>query len=297
MDKTEIKNAIMRNRSNLKDNTVKSYVSTLFSLYKQVFPNDKEIILSKYQDTDKFIDYLIKHYDSSVRKTYLSNLVVLTENDIYRTQMMEDVATAQEEKSNNEMTEKLLKNQVTKKEIDTLIHLLKDEVKLIYKNQSYTPKNLLTIQNYILLNLFVGKYISPRRSMDYWKFRVRNIDEKNDNYLDGDEIVFTSYKTSFSYGTQRIKVPTPLLRMLKKYIAVIPPDQNYLFFTVSGKPLNSVLLNQRFNAIFGNRHVSVNSLRHAYLSEKYQSFIDLKQDFQRMGSSMLNADAYIQRLK
>jgi hypothetical protein len=128
-------------------------------------------------------------------------------------------------------------------------------------------------------------------------FKIRNIDDKVDNYLDGDEMVFNAYKTSFSYGTQKIKVPSTLLRMIKKYIAVIPTDQYYLFFTVTGKPMNSTLLNQRFNLIFGGRHVSVNSLRHAFLSEKFQSYIHLKDSFHKMGSSMLNADTYIQRLK
>jgi integrase len=128
-------------------------------------------------------------------------------------------------------------------------------------------------------------------------FKIRNIDEKVDNFLDSDEMVFNSYKTQTTYGTQRIKLPNTLLRMIKKYIAVIPTDQDYLFFTINGKPMNSVLLNQRFNSIFGGRHVSVNSLRHAFLSEKYQSYIDLKDSFHKMGSSMLNADTYIQRLK
>ena len=297
MDKTEIKNAIMRNRPSLKENTVKSYVSTLFSLYKQVFPSDKEIILSKYEDTDRFMEYLMANYDSSVRKTYLSTLVVLTENDEYRTQMMKDVETVREMQSDNQMTEKQQENQVTKKEIEALLRVLKQDVKLIYKNKSYTPTNLLTIQNMILLNLFSGKYISPRRSKDYWAFLINPVDKNTENYIDGDEFVFNSYKTQSTYGTQRIKVPSALLRMIKKYIAVIPSDQNHLFFTVSGKPMNSVLLNQRFNSIFGGRHVSINSFRHAYLSEKYQSFIDLKDDFHKMGSSMLNADTYIQRLK
>ena len=146
----------------------------------------------------------------------------------------------------------------------------------------------------ILLNLF--SKIEPRRSKDYWMMKVRNIDDKVDNYLDNDEFVFNSYKTQSTYGTQRIKIPSTLLRMIKKYIAVIPSEQDYLFFTVTNKPMNSVLLNQRFNSIFGGRHVSVNSFRHAFLSEKYQSYIDLKDSFHKMGSSMLNADTYIQRL-
>jgi hypothetical protein len=271
MDTQQLREIITTNRPKLAINTVKSYISILKSMYEMVYPDDTTIEIDKYQNTEKFLDYLMENFDPSVRKAYLSTLVVLTENEIYRTQMMADVAWVREMQSDNQMTQKQQENQVTKKEIDALLRVLKQDVKLIYKNKSYTPTNLLTIQNYVLLNLF--SKIEPRRSKDYWMFKIRNIDEKIDNYLDGDEFVFNSYKTQSTYGTQRIKVPSTLLRMIKKYIAVIPESIDYLFFTVSGKPMNSTLLNQRFNSIFGGRHVSVNSLRHAFLSEKYQSYI------------------------
>lgn len=289
-----IPETIMKMRPNLKDNSIKSYTSILKSMYRQVYPKDKEIDISKFENTEDFLSYL-ESYDPSVRKTYLSALVVLTENDTYRKKMMEDVEQTKKIKSDNQMTEKQQENQVTKKEIDALLLVLKQEVKLIYKNKNYTPENLIKIQNYILLNLFTQ--IAPRRSKDYWACKIRNIDEKNDNFLDGDEMVFNEYKTNFAYGQQRIKIPSTLLRMLKKYISVIPSNQDFLLFTIGGKPLSSVTLNQRFNAIFGGRHISVNSLRHAYLSEKYQSYIGLKDDFHKMGSSMSQADTYIQRLK
>ena len=110
MDIQELKETIMKNRPNLKDNTIKNYCSSLKNLYKKIYPSDTVIDIMKFQDTKKFLDYLIKHYDSSVRKTYLSTLVVLTENDEYRTQMMEDVLITQEEKSQNLMNEKQEKN-------------------------------------------------------------------------------------------------------------------------------------------------------------------------------------------
>jgi integrase len=295
MDTQQLKNIITTNRPNLKDNTINSYTSILKSMYKMIYPNNKTIDITKYQDTKTFSEYLMNNFDPSVRKAYFNALVVLTELDDYRTQMMSDVEETKNMKSDNMMTEKQQENQVTRQEIDALLRVLKQDVKLIYKNKSYTPTNLLTIQNYVLLNLF--SKIEPRRSKDYWMFKIRNIDINVDNYLDGDEMTFNSYKTAFSYGQQRIKLPSTLLRMIKKYIAVIPSDQNYLFFTVTGKPMNSTLLNQRFNSIFGGRHVSVNSFRHAFLSEKYQSYIDLKDSFHKMGSSMSNADTYIQRLK
>lgn len=294
MDIDELKNIIMKNRPTLKENTVKSYCSSLKSLYKKVYPNDKTIDIMKFQDTKKFLDYLMANSIPSVRKTYLSTLVVLTENDGYRTQMMEDVVTSQEEKATNEMNEKQKENHITNTEVNALIHSLKNEVKLIYKNKSFTPENLITIQNYILICLFSGKYIPPRRSMDYFMMKIRNVGN-DDNWVDDNELVFNSYKTVSTYGTQRVKIPNILLKIIQKYIKVIPEAQDYLFFTITGKPLSAVTMNQRFNGLFLSKNISVNVFRHLYLSTHYANHITLKKDVANMGTSMNVLDAYIQK--
>jgi integrase len=295
MDKMEIKNAIMKNRPILKENTVKSYVSLLFSLYKQVFPSDSTIQIEKFNDSKKFLDYLMKHHDPSVRKTYLSNLVVLTENNDYRTQMMEDVEETKNIKSENIMNEKQVLNHITNSDVKYLIQTLKNETKLIYKTKSFTPANLLKIQNYILITLFSGIYIPPRRLLDWTYFKVKNIDDKIDNFLEGDSLVFNTYKTAFSYGQQRVKIPKPLLKIIQKYISVIPQSQEYMFVTITGKQMNSTLLNQRMNDIWGGKKISCNEFRHLYLSTHYSNHITLKRDLANMGTSMNVLDTYIQK--
>ena len=294
MDIDELKNIIMKNRPTLKENTVKSYCSSLKSLYKKVYPNDKTIDIMKFQDTKKFLDYLMTNSIPSVRKTYLSTLVVLTENDEYRTQMMDDVVTSQEEKATNEMNEKQKENHITNTEVNALIQSLKNEVKLIYKNKSFTPENLITIQNYILVCLFSGKYIPPRRSMDYFMMKIKNVGN-DDNWIDDNELVFNSYKTVATYGQQRVKIPNILLKIIQKYIKVIPEQQDYLFFTITGKPLSAVTMNQRFNGLFLSKNVSVNNFRHLYLSHNYQKNIQLKKDLTNMATSMNVLDSYIQQ--
>lgn len=294
MDIDELKNIIMKNRPTLKENTVKSYCSSLKSLYKKVYPNDKTIDIMKFQDTKKFLDYLMTNSIPSVRKTYLSTLVVLTENDEYRTQMMDDVVTSQEEKATNEMNEKQKENHITNTEVNALIQSLKNEVKLIYKNKSFTPENLITIQNYILVCLFSGKYIPPRRSMDYFMMKIKNVGN-DDNWIDDNELVFNSYKTVATYGQQRVKIPNILLKIIQKYIKVIPEQQDYLFFTITGKPLSAVTMNQRFNGLFLSKNVSVNNFRHLYLSHTYQKNIQLKKDLTNMATSMNVLDSYIQQ--
>lgn len=294
MDINELKEIISKNRPTLKENTVKSYVSILKSVYHQVFPEDKSINVSKFQNTKKFMDYLMDNFDPSVRKTYLSTLVVLTENDEYRTQMMEDVITTQEMKSDNLMNDKQKENHITNTEVNVLLHSLKNEVKLIQKSKSYTPSNLITYQNYILICIFSGKYVPPRRSMDYFMMKVKNIGNE-DNWIDDNEFVFNSYKTAGTYGQQRVSIPKILHNIIKKYIAIIPESQDFMFFTITGKPMSAVTMNQRFNTLFPSKNVSVNSFRHLFLSSKYQKNIELTQDLKNMGTSHLVMNNYLQK--
>ena len=131
-----IQETIKQLRPQLKENSVKTYSSILRSMYKQVYPDDKEIDISKFQNTEDFLSYL-SDYDPSVRKTYLSALVVLTENDEYRTQMMEDIEATKKMKSDNTMTEKQQENQITKKEINVLLADMRKQVQEIYKSKQY----------------------------------------------------------------------------------------------------------------------------------------------------------------
>jgi integrase len=150
----------------------------------------------------------------------------------------------------------------------------------------------------ILIALFSGIYIPPRRLLDWAYFKLKNIDDKIDNFLNGDSLVFNTYKTSFSYGQQRVKIPKPLLKIIQKYISVIPESQEYMFVTITGKPMNSTLLNQRMNDIWiGDKRVSCNEFRHLYLSTHYANHITLKKDLADMGTSMNVLDTYIQHLK
>jgi len=73
-------------------------------------------------------------------------------------------------------------------------------------------------------------------------------------------------------------------------------DKDYLFYDSNGNQLTNVKLNQRLNKIFGKK-VSVNQLRHTYLTHKYGSLINekhnLKEDFKMMGSSIAQELVYI----
>ena len=62
-------------------------------------------------------------------------------------------------------------------------------------------------------------------------------------------------------------------------------------------PLTAVTLNQRMNKIFGGKKISVNNMRHTYLTDKFkgtrQDGKKLAKVMEEMGSSMNVVDNYI----
>jgi len=137
-------------------------------------------------------------------------------------------------------------------------------------------------------------FIPPRRLKDYVDFKIKDIDQEKDNYIEKKSMIFNSYKTSKTYQRQEIVIPPELLKILKKWIKVNPTE--YLFFDSNGKKLSNVKLTQRLNKIFGKK-ASVNQLRHTYLSNKYQDTIkqnkEMEDDMKAMGSSRSQEKIYI----
>jgi hypothetical protein len=172
--------------------------------------------------------------------------------------MAEDVKAYNKEISKQVKTDEQEASWVNGNQVKELYDGLKANADLIYKKKSHTISDLQEIQNYILISVLGGIYVPPRRSKDFCDFKIKNIDKDIHNYLDKSKMVFNSYKTSKTYGTQELAIPTQLRNILKKWIAINPTE--YLFFDSNLNPLSSVKLNQRCNKIFGKK-VSVNQTK------------------------------------
>jgi hypothetical protein len=287
-------NAIYKNRPHLSDNSIKTYGSILKSLYKNMFniesdDDDLVIDLTKFNDAKKVLAYL-KTMDVNKRKTLLSALYVLTENKAYRKQMVNDIDKYNKNMDKHEKTEEQKESWLDTHEIKELIEGMEKRVKTLYKKDVLTMEDLQEIQSYVLLCVLGGIYIPPRRSMDYCDFKIKNIDTEKDNYMLKNVLIFNSYKTSKTYGQQRVIVPRKLSMILKKWISRNPTD--YLFFDKNSNPLTNVKLNQRLNKLFGKKS-SVNALRHTFLTDKYlehsEKDKELKKDTSNMGTSPYQA--------
>lgn len=288
--------ALKQKRDKLSMNSLKTYNSCLRSIYKNAFPNDKEADIEKFEKgKDAIIDFL-KTKNFGTRKTLLASLVCIAPNvKEYREMMLGDIKSYTEEIEKQESTDKQKENSVSNDEIREALLKLKQEADMIYKRKSISNVDLQKLQDYIILSLLSGFYIVPRRSMDYTELKIRSVGP-DDNHIDKNKLVFQKFKTAKFYGKQTLDMPTQLKNILNKYIAVLPSSQEYLLVGGTGKKLSSTALSQRLNKIFDGR-ISINALRHNYLTSKYKDVMiknkQLEATMKDMGSSDAQAKTYI----
>ena len=285
---------LLKKRPTLGENSVKTYTSVLKSLHKKVFGEDTPIDTKNFNKQTEILKSMEDKTPTS-RKTILSALVVLTDNDKYRQEMLADIKEHQNKMDHQQMTEKQIENGVSQEDILKKLKELKKVAMVSFKNsRSPTKSDYMHIQNYLLLLLMSGQGgLPPRRSLDYTAFKLDDITDK-DNYMEGKEFVFNTFKTAKTAGQQRISVPLRTRNLINKWKAINPTS--YLFFDTKMKPMTSVKITQRLNKIFG-KQTSVNALRSSYLSDKFQQSIQIKKDIdttmKKMGSSSNVASTYI----
>jgi hypothetical protein len=290
----EIKDYIKKKRPSLSDSSLTTYASVLKSLYKKVFGEGK-IDWDKFDDTKTVLDFL-KDVPPNRRKTILSSLVIVTGKSEYRDKMLSDVRDYNKEISLQEKTPTQEENWVDDKQVKEVFEALKtDAVALMKKKTALKPSDLQDIQNFIIMALLGGVFVPPRRSKDFCDFKIKNVDTNKDNYLKKGKMVFNSYKTFKTYGTQEVDVPKPLATILNAWIKINPTE--WLLFDTNMNHLTPVKLNQRLNKIFNGKKVAINALRHSYLTGKYADTIaknkEISETMTDMGSSKGMLTTYV----
>lgn len=267
-------------RPTLSEGSLKTYTSILKSLHSKIFGGS--IDKKDYDESKKILDFL-KDVPANKRKTILSALVVISNNNDYRKEMIGDIKdyTADAKKMEKSATQEA--NWVTQDEIKNIYNEHKQDAMSCYKKSKLNMNDLQTIQQYIILCLLSGIFIAPRRSLDYTEFKINNINKETDNYLDKNELVFNKYKTAKFYNEQRVSCPKELLSILKKWIKT--NNNDYLLFDSNGEKLTSVKLNQRLEKVFGKK-CSVNLLRHSFLTDRFGDEIERSKKMNNVAEDM-----------
>jgi len=285
MDK--LKDVLKQKRPNLSDKSINTYASVLKTIMKNLeFDNVKQL------DNDKKVLEYLKEMKPNTRKTRLSALFVLTENEAYKKHMLEDVNAYNNSMKSQVKNDKEIENWITKDELFEIYNALKKDTNVLFRKKTKKMADLQDIQSFVMLSLFV--LLPPRRALDYSEMKITNIDKKSDNYIKGNNLVFNIYKTSKQKGQQVLAIPKELKSILNKWIKNNTTD--YLLFDNKGNKLTSVKINQRFKKLFG-KSFSVNMFRKLYLSDKYSNTMtemkNLEKDMEKMGSSKSQVNHYV----
>ncbi len=300
---------LLNKKRNIVDSTLTTYSSLLRNLYKNVFGDgktEKPIEIDKFNESKKIIDFL-KEKTPETRKTTLSALFVISDEKEYRDLMIDDIRKYNKDKKKRLNDDKTNENWVDDKELKEINNKYKLLVKEQYKKEH---PNISLIQEYVILNLYNGLYIPPRRSKDYTEMKIvnKNVDidklDKKFNYYNGKNFYFNNYKTSKYYGQQIVEVPKGLRNIINKMINSRENinENDYLFTDVNNKKLNSVKMTQRLNKIF-DKKTSINIVRKVYMTNKYSKSMNeneknvenMKKDFEKMGSSILQDTIYVKK--
>lgn len=294
MDK--LREYIKLKRPSLANSTIVTYSSIIFNVFKNVFQKDIFSIDKLNNEAEKVIQSLAELKPSS-RKTKLSALYILTDNETYKNHMMDDIQCYKKDVQKQSMTDEDKSNWVSENKINELLQELKTKANFLFKKKILSINDLQEIQDYIILLLYSG-IISVRRSKDYVDFKIKNIDKVNNNFMERNKFIFNVYKTAKFYGKQEIELPLSFKKTILQWIKINPTE--YLLFDSNKNKLNSVKINHRLNKIFGkDKGSGTNMLRHAFLSNKYKHTIDtnkeLANDLANMGSSMGQSTTYIKQ--
>jgi len=280
-------------RSKLSASSIKTYTSTLRSILRNVYPDEKTPTLDLFNNVDTILLHYVDDSPKSLNNK-LSALFVLTANPRYGEELSKNLVQIKKETQKQVKTEKQKECTLEQEDLKSLWEKMKKYTDMIYKKQVITNADLQTIQMFIVLSLMGGVFIPPRRAMDYCLFKIK--DPTDDfNYLLKNKLVFNKYKTAKTYGRQEVSIPKELKSILTKWIKHNPTE--WLLFDTKRQPLTAVKLNQRFVKLFGKK-CSVNSLRHSYLTDKYAEHIPMRKemakDFEQMGSHINQETTYVQ---
>ncbi len=294
-DNLHFKEIIEKNRPLLGANTMRTYMASIRRIQITV-SCDADTIESLIKNAQQIVDETGEVMTPMVRKSKLSVLIAILDdkhNDhsdeldkslkIYRKAMTDDANKVNKREISQELSEKQKENLISQDEVMKIYNQVKSQAVPLTKMNKLNRKQFETIQNYVLLSLYV--LIPPRRSMDYAMFKIRNFNEgqdSEDNYMVNYNknkrkglatFVFNSYKNSKRLGRQVVdSIPKDLEKIIEMWKQFNKTD--YLLINNQGKAVSQSKIANWLNDIF-QAPISTSMLRHIYLTNKYKG-VDLQ---------------------
>lgn len=295
-----LEQVIKKNKPNIAESTIKTYKSILKNLYYKHNDKDSKFDINWFDKQDNVID-ILKDKEPSNRKTIIAAILTIIpiDNEKYKKLMLSDIKTTNDILQTQTKSESQKENWIDYSEVKTLYDKYYQKTKSLFKRkkEDLDKHELSNMTDYLILSITCGIFFPPRRSQDWIYMKLRNYNEKKDNYLDIDnkQFVFNIYKTSKFYDTQKVDIPYKFLKILKRYKDI--SDADYLIVNGKNEPYTTQRLTQKMNSLF-NGKISTSLLRHIYLTDilkdipKLSTLTQLSKD---MGHSVTQQLEYIKR--
>ena len=287
------------------ETTATLYIQNLYNLNSR----SPFTSLSFLKKKDRINDVL-NGYADSTKKSILGGVVSVL--DMYKTKptykkiyehyrlLMTNKIQEFKDKPKGVMNEKQKQNWLSWEEVEERKHKLCEEVIELQNKKRISDTQFKKLQQFFVLSLYTD--IPPRRNQDYALcYIVKSFNDKlptDRNYyvLNDEEFVFNKYKTSKSYGQQKVSVKDneTFLTTFKLYFKFHPLNKGRfgknkqipLLCNYDGSTLSSCnTITRILNKIFGKK-VGSSMLRHFYLSSKYSDELqEMESDAIAMGHS------------
>lgn len=266
MNRAEILRDILKNKTDITDSTARVYVATLASIAKHFNWTNTTYFTSKYQEIIDYASTLTPQRAKAILSAVLSVSVTKKASDAYKKKMVDIGERCREDEAKQEKSKAQEENWESWDTVMKVYRELEEDASPLFKRDKLSPSQMKLLQHYIILSCYV--LIPPRRISDYINFKVKNIEPKVDNWYDEKtgELVFNQYKTSKSYGTQRVDCSKALAEVFTKWIPIASRYSDFLLFNSYGNALTQPQLTKTINSIFG-KNISASMLRHIYISD------------------------------
>jgi hypothetical protein len=304
------KELIMTERPNLKENSVKQYISHLNKLTKLFDSPDNYEFL---KDPDNVMDKIKDTHYTSQRNTLNAVIVLLMalNSEKEYDSLLETYGKLRDtfnfkyekEQESGKISEKQKDNFVGLEEIDKMLLDMELEIKTekLKKKQNLSGKEKELLMVYTLFNFL--KRIPTRNDMAgqilISKSIYKNLteeDKKNNNYLVRERTrmfgVYNEYKTSSKYGEKIIEIPKDLKSILTMYINLTDKKiGDVLFVNSMGTPLNRNQISQlllKTSQKYLNKNISTTLMRKIVASHHFNEnkFLEMKEAQKELAHNM-----------
>ena len=278
----EISNDIRSYNPNLKEASVRQYTHRITHFIK----NFNDIDLGNPQELLNNINNAYSNLNT--RKGIIAPLAKMSQNKMLLQEVQNLTTIIKSLNEENKTSEKEKMAWLDIKEINRIINTHIKKIKEFENSENPTPYQKRLVKKFVIFLLFSGRFIPPRRVMDYSLLLWDNDNSDSFNYIDGNKIVFNKYKTVGTYGKQVVTLPKQLLKYINLHRKLnYDESKSKYMFSSTEHPLAAISINSFLSDIVG-KQINSNVFRKIYISDlfkSHKSLAEIKQQTTLMGTS------------